>query len=191
MDFRDSQQPPWPDPPPKPSAGARTGSLKLGTVLKFGLLLIIAAVAMGYILQKQTPAPDQALDKAVLARDIEAARNAIALGANVNRADATGSTPLHSAAWRGDVAMARLLVEHGALVDRPDARIGETPLHSAARGDHPDMAAYLLARGADPSRRTHTESPQCNGFIYPAGSSALDIARQSGYEDLARALEQR
>ncbi len=132
-----------------------------------------------------TPAPDRALSEAVRSGNIQAAREALANGAHVNRRqDTLGSTLLHSAAWRGDVPMARLLVEYGAIVNIADSRSGETPLHSAARGNEPAMISFLLNQGADPEIKTHSPNPQCSGITYPAGVTARDIARISGYREV-------
>jgi ankyrin repeat protein len=138
--------------------------------------------------QEQLSEVDRRLVDAVEIGDLRAAQSAIAQGAVVNRRDLFGSTPLHTAAWRGDLAMARLLITAGAHVDISDSRYGETPLHSAARGVEPAMMAFLLKTGADPQARIHTESEQCNGTIYPAGATALDIARMNGLSQLDHIL---
>jgi ankyrin repeat protein len=129
---------------------------------------------------KEISSADRMLMDAVELGDLQAAQSAIERGAEVNRRNWSGSTPLHTAAWRGDLAMARLLIAAGAHLDISNSRYGETPLHSAARGVEPAMMAFLLETGADPYARTHTDSEQCNGIIYPAGATALDIARMNG-----------
>jgi ankyrin repeat protein len=74
------------------------------------------------------------------------------------------STPIHEAAWKGDVGAVRALVKAGADINATDA-LGGTPLHWAARGGHalgphrcrgeaPERAAViaaLLELGADPN----------------------------------------
>lgn len=58
------------------------------------------------------------------------------------------STPLHWAARFGFQALARLLLQNGALPNCEDDE-GKTPLHYAAiGGGHPGAAAQLLCRGA-------------------------------------------
>ena len=61
------------------------------------------------------------------ARSLEAAALAIALGADVDAVNETGSTALHGAAHLKSDALVRLLVEHGASLDPVNAR-GQTPL---------------------------------------------------------------
>jgi ankyrin repeat protein len=76
----------------------------------------------------------------------------------------TPSTPIHEAAWTGDIEAVRALVRAGADINAPDA-LGGTPLYWAARGGHaigphqcrgeaPERAAViaaLLELGADPN----------------------------------------
>jgi ankyrin repeat protein len=74
------------------------------------------------------------------------------------------SMPLHEAAWKGNIAAIRQLVEAGADVNAQDD-MGATALYWAARGGHPpgphrcytekpsrpDVIAALLQLGADPN----------------------------------------
>jgi len=83
------------------------------------------------------------------------ARWLLAQGADVNgRApDQSRQTPLHSAAWNGDLAMVMLLVESGADVHARDAQYDGTPLGWAETAreitNNPacdDVASYLRDR---------------------------------------------
>ena len=61
------------------------------------------------------------------------------------------ATPLHGAAWRGDIAPIRELVAAGADVHAQDD-LGATALYWAARGgERADVIAALLDLGADPN----------------------------------------
>ena len=60
-----------------------------------------------------------------------------------------GFTPLMFAARHGDLAMARLLLDHGAPIDDVDAE-GSTPLLVATVRGHVPFALLLLERGAAP-----------------------------------------
>jgi uncharacterized protein len=59
-------------------------------------------------------------------------------------------TLLHHMAAEGDLAKARLLVEHGADIDAIDEEYRSTPLGVAARRGQLALVDYLLERGADP-----------------------------------------
>ena len=74
------------------------------------------------------------------------------LGADVNRRDDEGYTPLHNAASRGDVDVIRFLVEHGADVTAV-SRVGQTTA-DMANGPYqrtqpfPEALALLVSLGA-------------------------------------------
>ena len=57
-------------------------------------------------------------------------------------------TALHFAARDGNLAMARILVEAGAHLDRPSAN-GTRPMVVAIINNHIELALYLLDKGAD------------------------------------------
>ena len=69
-------------------------------------------------------------------------------GADVNRANKYGATPLQAACLNGHVEVARLLLDKGAEVDRADED-GWTPLYAACLGGEVDAARLLLERGAN------------------------------------------
>ena len=66
---------------------------------------------------------------------------------SVNLCDPDGMTPLHFAARRGQVAVAELLLRHGASVNGAPNPL--TPLHAAAGEGQLEMVQFLVARGAD------------------------------------------
>ena len=65
--------------------------------------------------------------------------------------DKDGSTPLHSAAWKGHVETVRFLLDAGADINdhNQNGHWGTTPLHAAAHGDQRAVAELLIARGAN------------------------------------------
>ena len=76
-------------------------------------------------------------------------RALVQAGANVDACDGVKHcTPLHMAARRGNVEVARALLDCGAGIEAGDSA-GDTPLRRAVNCDKPDVAALLLARGSD------------------------------------------
>jgi len=125
-----------------------------------------------------------------------------------------GFTPLHLAAFFRQPETARLLVEHGALVDvvARNERLRVTPLQSAAAAREEETAALLLERGADPNAQqlggfTALHAAAQNGDdplvalllthgADPAlptddGGTAADLARDAGHAELAARLTSR
>lgn len=68
----------------------------------------------------------------------------------VDSKDHRSRTCLHFAAQRGHVAIARLLLDHGAGVNAT-CELGETPLHEAACNSDTNMIDLLITFGADVS----------------------------------------
>ena len=85
-------------------------------------------------------------------------------------------TLLHDMAQSGDVAKARLLLDHGADIDAIDDEYQSTPLGMAARWGQRKMAAFLLARAADPNKA---------GALW---STPLAWARTKGHADIVEDL---
>jgi hypothetical protein len=130
-------------------------------------------------------------------------------GANVNTRDEDGLTPLHYAASRGYVEVARLLLENGADVNAKNEH-GITPLHVAASEGHAEVVRLLLEHGADANARdedglTPLHNAAANGHLDvvklllekgadPAIRSngdwtPLDIARALGHAEVVKVLE--
>ena len=80
--------------------------------------------------------------------DIEAVKQHLAAGRNVNAKDDKGRIPLHRAAREGHTEVAELLIANGAYVNAKDKE-GKTPLYHAARWGHKNTTALLIAAGAD------------------------------------------
>ena len=86
--------------------------------------------------------------------ELEAVRELIRRGADVDGVRGDGMTALHFAAERGHAEVARALIDAGAAVGA-GTRIGRyAPLHLAARGGHGTIVARLLEAGADPNAAT-------------------------------------
>jgi ankyrin repeat protein len=72
----------------------------------------------------------------------------IAQGADVNKPQADGTTPLHWAAYRVDRELLNTLLKKGAKPNVAN-RFGSTPLAEAARVGEAELAGMLLEAGAD------------------------------------------
>ena len=67
--------------------------------------------------------------------------------------DPRKGTPLHVAADKGQLEVARILVERGAAVNALTDSGNITPMHDAAYSGHVEMVKFLLEKGADLSAR--------------------------------------
>ena len=93
------------------------------------------------------------------------------------------STILHEPARTGNVEMAQLLLDQGALVFVRDSR-GLTPLHIAARYGSVEMIRLLIEKGG-----ADVNSPQLHeDSILTSGSTALHIAAFNMKVDAVKAL---
>ena len=92
--------------------------------------------------------PDISIHEATTYGNIEAVKQHLASGVNVNAKGSVGWTPLHKAAKEGHKEVAELLITKGADVNAKDNN-GETPLHLAASEGHKEIAELLIANGAD------------------------------------------
>ena len=80
--------------------------------------------------------------------DVEAVKEFLAAGADVNVKDKRGLTPLHLAAISGHKEAVELLIAEGADVNAMRGG-GGTPLSYAASWGHEEIVELLIANGAD------------------------------------------
>jgi hypothetical protein len=120
--------------------------------MKSQLIAISAAVVVvgcGESQSTEPPtaeAPDISINQAVFDGNIEAIKQHLAAGTDVNAKDDNGWTPLHLAAENGRKQVAELLIAKGADVNAKDDN-GWTPLHLAVDGGHPEVADLLRKHG--------------------------------------------
>ena len=80
--------------------------------------------------------------------DIQAVKQHLVDGADVNAKDDDGWTPLLDAATFGHKEIVELLITKGADVNAKTEE-GETPLHTAVSNDHKEIIELLIKEGAD------------------------------------------
>ena len=93
-----------------------------------------------------TKAPDISIHDAAEKGNIEAVKQHLAAGADVNAKDVEGITALHYAAGDGHKEVVELLIAKGAEVNAKDKR-SSTPLDAASTRSHSEIADLLRKHG--------------------------------------------
>ena len=118
-------------------------------------------------------APDISIHVAADEGNIEAVKQHLAAGTDVNAKGDEGLTPLHYAVARGHKEVAELLITKGADVNAKDDD-GWTPLHDAAFEGHKEIVELLIAADADVNAKAND------------GATPLDMADDKETADLLR-----
>ncbi|CAN6584787.1 unnamed protein product [Malus baccata var. baccata] len=79
--------------------------------------------------------------------DFYRVKRLIGAGADPNKMDYDGRSPLHVAASKGFVDITRFLIEQGAAAEMSD-KYGNTPLLEAIKNGHDEVASLLVKAGA-------------------------------------------
>lgn len=103
-------------------------------------------------------------------------------GIDFNQTSEYGETPLMLAAFKGNEALVRALIEKGASVNRPS---GWTPLHYAATEGHEAIVALLLEKGANVNARTDSGvTALYMAARKPSRAVVVQLLRAGAYRDL-------
>ena len=125
------------------------------------------------------------LHKACDKGNIEAVKQHLADGANVNTKDKYGWTPLRYAA-NGHKEIVRLLIAKGADVNAK-TQSGWTSLHGAAIDGHKEVAELLIAAGTDVNAKNNNgETPLDWAEDVDEDDSPEDKAAKKEIADLLR-----
>tara|TARA_B110000495_G_C22667423_1_gene394685 strand:- start:215 stop:628 length:414 start_codon:yes stop_codon:yes gene_type:complete len=111
------------------------------------MIFAVLDVGIQGILKPSNPIADHALLEIAKVGNIEAVKQVVANGADVNAKDTIGYTPLHHAAFGGHKEVAELLIAKGADVNAKDKN-GNKPLDAANDGDQPEIVDLLVKHGA-------------------------------------------
>ena len=79
----------------------------------------------------------------------------IACGADLNRANQAGITPLHTSIFLNNIPVAKMLIDRGASIEGA-SKSGATPLMAAALCGRQEIARYLIEKGANVNARSKT-----------------------------------
>lgn len=91
--------------------------------------------------------------------DLDAVKDALGEGANIDARDYIGQSALHHAARSGHSEIMQYLADHGANTDAIDLD-GRTPLHVAVAGHKPDTIRLSIKLGVDVDKPcSHGDTP--------------------------------
>lgn len=113
---------------------------------------------------------------AAFMNDIQALEVFILAGGDVNvRDEEYEDTPLHIAAWEGNLEIARVLIKEGSSINSLNNSLS-TPLHYAVFNDHLQLVKELIKSGADVSLSTKD------------GKTAYQISIDKGHNEITKIL---
>ena len=137
------------------------------------IVWVSAVVLAATTAHAQSPLADR-----IQSGDRGAALELLAKNADVNQAQADGTTPLHWAVYRFDRELVQMLLRKGARVNAIN-RYGASPLSESARVANLEITEMLLEAGAD-ANVTNED-----------GQTPLMLAARTGNVALAKVLVQR
>ena len=123
------------------------------------------------------------IHSAVGGGDVEAVKEFLAAGADVNVKDKRRFTPLHWASISGHKEAVELLIDNGADVDAMRGG-GGTPLSYAASWGHEEIVELLIANGADVNVKDAFSETPLDVATHPdnpnASAETADLLRKHG-----------
>jgi len=137
-------------------------------------------------------APDISIHKAAQEGNIEAVKQHLAAGADVNAKDEDGWTPLHLAAEEGHKEIAELLIDKGADVNAGEEE-AYTPLDHATLWGHKETSDLLRKHGGKTSEELsiHVAAERGNITVFKqhlAAGANVNAKDRVGKTPLDRAI---
>ena len=141
------------------------------------LLITIAAVVL---VGCGPSVPDISLHGAAYEGNVEAVKQHLAAGTDVDAKNDDGMTPLHRAAHRGHKEITEMLIAKGADLNAKAGGVGETPLHQAAMTGHKEIVELLIAKGADVNAEEDEGKTPLDYAIIGKDTETADLLRKHG-----------
>jgi len=142
--------------------------------------ILITTIAAVVLVGCGPSAPDISIHNAAGEGNIEAVKQHIAAGTDVNAKSEDGQTSLHFATIGGHKEIAELLIAASVDMNAQDEK-GNTPLHFAVVFVHKEIVELLIARGANVNAKNDKGwTPLRFGANINDSDEVVDLLKQHG-----------
>ena len=124
-------------------------------------------------------APDISIHEAAWEGDIEAVKQHLTVGSELDQKDLHRKTALHEAVRKGHKEIAELLITAGADLNAKN-RNGSTPLKLAASWGYEEISELLIAKGADLNAKDKNYRTPLDWSINQKNTSIAELLRKHG-----------
>jgi len=159
------------------------------------ILLTLILVTLTGCGKEENPVPNVDLHTAVLTDNLDAIRQHIKAGSDLNIPESTrGSTPLITSAALGRIEVAEILIEGGADINYKNED-GSTALHTAIAFGKTEVAEILIDAGIDLNIKNNDGSTALHTAAFFCNVEVLEALLENGVDkslknnNLATALE--
>jgi ankyrin repeat protein len=120
------------------------------------------------------------MEAAIQKNESDLVRALLGKGADPNLGGPNGASPLEDASLQGHAAIAAMLLDGGALVNRLDPVSGTTALYAAASFGKGEVVKLLLNRGANPTLCGKNRTSPYQAAVENGFSEVATIIREHG-----------